>query len=1475
MRRMLCLLILATLLLLASTSNAQSVQSLKTLWMDMKDAVEGTPATPEAGSVRAAATEQCEGAGASGVGWPMHPSAPAADAVPTTEVFEGIYIPRSISSKLALFSDDGCDLSIDDQVLLNNYLKGQALPSIASNESFKVVPTAPSSTAPWVGAGGTGYFIRVIYSNTLHPDSSDIDGCTLFGFGAPTGATKSGDILDAPTVALSVNGVSGDDPTGALLAVGSGTHPLLTTLSIDPADTIPTGATMQLSVFSTRGRDVTSLVEVKNGGTTVTSYPYALSPTVGTQSLTVRALAPSDPGELIFTVTFYTPEVPGHDFVAQATATTFTLDGIALSDGLLVTPTPVGGEKWVVLQGLPDSTILALPRTTPFIDPLRLATSWEVNSVSAERTDEGGCALDRETSGTRGVQVTVDGISRMAAVVILEVERLESASTVLVPGTGSATQFLTAASTGSAAVNVRAVVTPVDSDVIPLYSRLLVWEGGQPGATGDLRSVQRNAPGYTCLVLHRGAPTTLSAEVYAVGLRLEAGDSVLPLNNDDDNGSTTADKDDTGTVVGENDLKAVRIVLEPAALRARYDYYGPAANISCATTGGKLNLWLSPDRSSPASSLPIALYDDPPTTLWAEGIAVGDGIVTVQITGAGGMVAASANATLTVASRPALTSCEAHLCLPGNPTGVLGNEATVALDVTLGSNCRLTPGQLPLNIRVRDEWGGYTTKPEKLLALPGDWQVRSSAPGVTPEVWTNYTGTSPFDGLRNTGTTPTVYRTQLAWDTLAGPLGHNGPHSLTLVDNAGTPAALTFQYWDGTTYTATDGTGPDAISAEVRNLTIDIDQLMPQMIFNYPGEGGAIQPILVKIDDVVAEDTQVTVKIYNTQRESWKTVDELTPVATLSGVIDTPDVTIFWSGREGTWTSSGTRPRMWSDCPSTGAYAPAGTYVYTVEVSQGSGADSDTSYSRTLTVAETGLGGVNDLDGKAELVVANVLWRGTRLANGPSSTRSGGILTVTTATPHELAIGDTVTLAGITPAEGASTFNGSVTVASIMSATSFTAVQAGSDDTGTGGYVSPAVMAPAVEVSVLCFDNNGALFYPETPSGTDTFIAGTKPGTLDWNTAWIVRDPAREYGGSTFLVCVRDNNQFAEKAHREKFALPKNQKQGQFYASLFGAGGRARTVTAEHDISKATFPNVQEVWDGSLKQWKIKAMTVKGLFGAKVDTDSYLERTTMTGYKEPHKGASAGDGLLAIGALGRQALPLDKQPASTFERSPGNAISFENVFLFHGHGSGDIPGRGIIFNVPTYNDDGTLKYNGTMLVTDQATQDAFTGAVGVPAGGRAMALGADPKQYVFAKLSDLGDCSHLTIAVIAGCDTAKQLGTTKNLCQVMRDKNVQVTVGCSYTMMADVCSSWVKTLFSELASGNPPCITKAAQTAEENTHNTYKVGWIGSSYWDPNEQGTFDAAWYAGSAFTVVYGTGVDNTPPRTPVCWQPAITWL
>lgn len=121
--------------------------------------------------------------------WPMFRSDPGKP--PVFETFEGHFVPATNTTELAIFSDDGCNVAIEDVTapkkaadIVNPVLKrlsvGQHLPSL--DQSFHVLKLADKKGKKLSLQKGHIYHIRVDYSNTIHTDKKDVDGCTLFAY---------------------------------------------------------------------------------------------------------------------------------------------------------------------------------------------------------------------------------------------------------------------------------------------------------------------------------------------------------------------------------------------------------------------------------------------------------------------------------------------------------------------------------------------------------------------------------------------------------------------------------------------------------------------------------------------------------------------------------------------------------------------------------------------------------------------------------------------------------------------------------------------------------------------------------------------------------------------------------------------------------------------------------------------------------------------------------------------------------------------------------------------------------------------------------------------------------------------------------------------------------------------------------------------------------------------------------------------
>ena len=87
-------------------------------------------------------------------------------------IFAGTYTPAK-ATKLAIFSDDGCRVTLNGQVVHDQYAQGQQLEDLG--QSFHDIDVTLKK--------GTEYFITVEYTNTVYTGSTDVDGATLFVWG--------------------------------------------------------------------------------------------------------------------------------------------------------------------------------------------------------------------------------------------------------------------------------------------------------------------------------------------------------------------------------------------------------------------------------------------------------------------------------------------------------------------------------------------------------------------------------------------------------------------------------------------------------------------------------------------------------------------------------------------------------------------------------------------------------------------------------------------------------------------------------------------------------------------------------------------------------------------------------------------------------------------------------------------------------------------------------------------------------------------------------------------------------------------------------------------------------------------------------------------------------------------------------------------------------------------------------------------
>lgn len=82
--------------------------------------------------------------------------------------------------------------------------------------------------------------------------------------------------------------------------------------------------------------------------------------------------------------------------------------------------------------------------------------------------------------------------------------------------------------------------------------------------------------------------------------------------------------------------------------------------------------------------------------------------------------------------------------------------------------------------------------------------------------------------------------------------------------------------------------------------------------------------------------------------------------------------------------------------------------------------------------------------------------------------RTSNVVTGTTAIAHNLTVGESITISGVTGS--VTSFNGTFTVATVPSTTTFTYTQTGSDESGTGGTLTASQPSYLIRRIVGCYD---------------------------------------------------------------------------------------------------------------------------------------------------------------------------------------------------------------------------------------------------------------------------------------------------------------------------------------------------------------------------------------------------------------------
>lgn len=145
--------------------------SLRASAADLPLPLEAMPGKTLADVKSRAATESTAG--------PVWGNAPAPKDVPVHQTFRGAVTADASMTKLAIFSDDGCDVYVDGTLVWSAKDKGQALPDLPNSLHELPVALTPGD-----------HSVQIDYSNVIYTvaDASkgiapDIDGCTLFQYG--------------------------------------------------------------------------------------------------------------------------------------------------------------------------------------------------------------------------------------------------------------------------------------------------------------------------------------------------------------------------------------------------------------------------------------------------------------------------------------------------------------------------------------------------------------------------------------------------------------------------------------------------------------------------------------------------------------------------------------------------------------------------------------------------------------------------------------------------------------------------------------------------------------------------------------------------------------------------------------------------------------------------------------------------------------------------------------------------------------------------------------------------------------------------------------------------------------------------------------------------------------------------------------------------------------------------------------------
>ena len=155
-----------------------SVSLLLLFGLSLRASAADLPLPLEAMPGRTLADVQDRAAAESTAG-PVWGNAPDPKDLPVHQTFRGTVTADATMTKLAIFSDDGCDVYVDGTLVWSAKDKGQALPDLPNS-----LHELPGTLSPG------SHSVEIDYSNVIYTvaDASkgiapDIDGCTLFQYG--------------------------------------------------------------------------------------------------------------------------------------------------------------------------------------------------------------------------------------------------------------------------------------------------------------------------------------------------------------------------------------------------------------------------------------------------------------------------------------------------------------------------------------------------------------------------------------------------------------------------------------------------------------------------------------------------------------------------------------------------------------------------------------------------------------------------------------------------------------------------------------------------------------------------------------------------------------------------------------------------------------------------------------------------------------------------------------------------------------------------------------------------------------------------------------------------------------------------------------------------------------------------------------------------------------------------------------------